>query len=207
MTTPGMRGFRVTTARRDPGQHHRPTVRLVAFLAVLAILTIAVVCRREPPPEVLPPTPRPTQPPRATPSWTPTATATATRSPTPTPTLQPWTPTPTETPRPFPTFPPRPTPAPTPRPSECAVIRWSAGQNVNAVLVQIDVTNRCRYDLGQLDIFFRITGWRDGGVVQSVLGHPLTTVRRGHTEFVAVNLPGSLDWYDDVTLEVLDGAP
>ena len=23
----------------------------------------------------------------------------------------------------------------------------------------------------------------------------------------AVNLPGSLDWYDDVTLEVLDGAP
>ena len=75
------------------------------------------------------------------------------------------------------------------------------------MLVQIDVTNRCRYDLGQLDIFFRVTGWRNGGVVQSVLAHPLTTVRRGHTEFVAVDLPGSLDWYDDVTLEVLDGAP
>lgn len=86
-------------------------------------------------------------------------------------------------------------------------MRWSAGQNVNAVLVQIDVTNRCGYDLEQLDLFFRITGWRDGGVVQSVLAHPLTTVRRSHTEFVAVNLPGSLDWYDEVTLEVLDGAP
>jgi hypothetical protein len=86
-------------------------------------------------------------------------------------------------------------------------VRWSAAQNFNAVLVQIDIVNRCRYDLEPLDLFFRATGWRDGGVVQSVLAHPMQTILTGRTEFVAVNLPGSLDWYDEVTLDVLDGPP
>ena len=120
---------------------------------------------------------------------------------------------PTATPSPWPTVAmpatvtPRPDPSPTPRTSECVTFRWSAGQVFRPsalVMVEINAVNRCNRDLGSLDLWFEITGWRQGAFVQSVRGHPFDRVRKGGSEIIAVGLPGSIDWYDEITVEIVD---
>ena len=102
-----------------------------------------------------------------------------------TPTATPW---PTLAPDATPT--PRPQPSPTPRAAECVSFRWTSSQVFAPsaqVLVEIDADNRCNRDLGPLDLWFEISGWRDGGLVQSVRGHPFERVRRGGSAIVAID--------------------
>ena len=117
-------------------------------------------------------------------------------------------PAPTGTPTPLPTWAPpqRPTPTPTPAIQSCVQARWSARQGVvrlGEILVDIDAENRCGRNLGPLDVWFRITGWRHGNLVQTVTGHPFDPIEDGHTGSLTIGLPGSLDWYDRITVEVL----
>ncbi len=215
MDEPPLRGFRMTSARR---RRERPWLWTVAALLALVVVTAVVVrLRREPPPPVrvarasavLPATPAPTAAP----------------SPTPTPELfeletevffePPTAPTPTETawiPDPPVTATPRPARA-MPRPerlADCLVVTWTSGQaslRPAHVLIDIAATNRCSRDLAATDVWFRVTGWRQGQIVQTATGALFQTVHRSHTGHVGIGLPGSLDWYDRITLEVLESAP
>lgn len=115
----------------------------------------------------------------------------------PTATAPPW---PIATPEPRPEPPPRSTPAP----ASCVEATWSAQQGLGRlgeVLVEIELVNRCGRDLGQLEVWFRVSGYRDGSVVQSVCAHPFETVYPGRWARVTVGLPGSLDWYDRLEVE------
>ncbi len=120
---------------------------------------------------------------------------------------------PTATPSPWPTIAsaasatPRPQPSPTPRTSECVTYRWSSQQVFRPsalVLVEITAVNGCNRDLGPLEVWFEITGWRQGNWVQSVRGHPFERIRRGGSEIIAIGLPGSIDWYDEITVEIVE---
>ncbi len=104
------------------------------------------------------------------------------------------------------TYPTR-APKPTPSISQCAEFSWSTIQVFSPsaqVKVDIRVRNRCPYDLGPDNLWFDITGWRDGGRVQSVRGHPFETIRRDRTGDLSIGLPGSLDWYDEIEVVVVD---
>jgi hypothetical protein len=72
------------------------------------------------------------------------------------------------------------------------------------VKIDIRVDNRCPYDLGPGNLLFEITGWRDGGRVQSVRGVPFETIRRGRSGELSIGLPGSEDWYDEIEVVVFD---
>jgi hypothetical protein len=96
---------------------------------------------------------------------------------------------------------------PTPLPSQCVTHRWSATQVFSPsaqVLVEIQAVNRCKRDFGPLELWFEITGWRQGDRIQSVRGHPFDRIRAGRSGSVAIGLPGSLDWYDEITVEIVD---
>lgn len=193
-------GFRLSTARR-PGSGPSPVI--IAILAIGLLTVLLVVLRRrepEPPPEPVPAT--------VTPLPTATATATATvlseqssgwvtvstSEPTPTP----WRPPPPPTRRPT---------QPPPRLSECVAFTWSSIQVFRPsaqVVVEIRADNRCDRDLGPLDLWFQITGYRDGAMIQTVRGHPFEGVRRGRGVITTIGLPGSQDWYDEIVVEVLD---
>jgi hypothetical protein len=114
------------------------------------------------------------------------------------------------TPTPWPTAPPPSTrrpPTPTPRVAECVDYQWSAVQVFRPsaqVKVEISAVNGCNRDIGPLDLFFEITGWREGAHVQSVRGHPFDAIRRRHSEVIVVGLPGSIDWYDRISVEIVD---
>jgi hypothetical protein len=85
--------------------------------------------------------------------------------------------------------------------------RWTSVQIFRPsaqVLIEINASNRCTHDLGPLELWFEITGWRDGGLVQTVRGHPFEAIRRRHSGIIAIGLPGSIDWYDQITVEILD---
>ncbi len=135
-------------------------------------------------------------------------------SPTPTPT---WfeaessplvvTPPPSPSPTPLPTWTPRPTPhqAAAPNIADCVETTWTARQGeapFNQVLIDIDATNRCGKTLHPLDIWFTISGWRHGGLVRSVKGHPFDPIGDDETGSVTIALPGSIDWYDRITVDV-----
>jgi len=113
------------------------------------------------------------------------------------------------TPTPWPTAPPPPTrrpPTPTPRIAECVDYRWSAVQVFSPsaqVKVEISAVNSCNRDIGPLDLFFEITGWREGAHVQTVRGHPFDAIRRRHSGIIVVGLPGSIDWYDRISVEIV----
>jgi len=120
---------------------------------------------------------------------------------------------PTATPSPWPTIAaaatatPRPQPSPTPRTSDCVTSRWSSRQVFRPsaqVLVEIEAVNRCNRDLGPLELWFEITGWRQGSRVQSARGHPFDRIRPGSSGIIAIGLPGSIDWYDEITVEITD---
>ncbi len=70
--------------------------------------------------------------------------------------------------------------------------------------MEIEAVNRCPRDLGPLDLWFEITGWRQGARVQSVRGHPFDQISKGRSGIIAIGLPGSIDWYDEITVEIVD---
>lgn len=184
---------------------------MLPFAIVLVVLTIVLIITFavRTPPEAPPPAP----------TSTPTATAPPTQTVTPSPTpglvressgwvdatvIQPPSPTPT-----MPALVAHPTrpPRPTPRISQCAEYRWTSLQVFSPsaqVKIDIRVNNRCPYDLGPNNLVFDITGWRDGGRVQSVRGMPFETIRRGRSGDLSIGLPGSLDWYDEIEVVVQD---
>ena len=198
-----LRGFRISSART--GRGGPSLVVLAAAAVVLLAIILALVSQEDEVPVVTPrPTPLPTDTPTAHP--TPalverTSEWVAVSVPESTPT--PW-------PTAWPTSPPPPTrrpPSPTPRVSECVTYRWTSVQIFRPsahVLIEINAANRCNRDLGPLDLWFQITGWRDGGLVQTVRGHPFDSIRRRQSGDIAIGLPGSLDWYDRITVEIVD---
>ncbi len=98
-------------------------------------------------------------------------------------------------------------PTPTPLLSECVLYRWTARQVFlpsAQVMIEIDITNRCNRDLDQMDLWFDITGWRNGQWIQNVRGHPFEKIGRGRGGTVTIGLPGSIDWYDEIVVEIVD---
>ncbi|MFV2072892.1 MAG: hypothetical protein ACC742_09615, partial [Thermoanaerobaculales bacterium] len=196
-----LRGFRVSSARRGGG--NRPSLLFVAVAAIFLLTAFLVLLPRQ---EEAPPPPLPQAPtttPSQSPSPTPTALSIEQRSG--------WVVTsyPAPTPTPWPTAPPavRPSPRPTPLISECVTYSWTSIQVFRPsvhVKVDINVVNRCSRDLSSLDLWFEITGWREGDLIQSVRGHPFEGVRRGFSTDLAIGLPGSIDWYDEITVEIID---
>ncbi|MCU0302582.1 MAG: hypothetical protein MUC56_00770 [Thermoanaerobaculales bacterium] len=202
-----LRGFRLSSARRrpPPGSGALPLAVTLVVLAMVLVVVLAV--RDEAPVPIAEPTP------------SPTAAAAISSSPTPSPTPGPareqssWVNAAVVLPpAPSPTFPvvaPAPTRAPRPTPSvaECAAISWSALQVFTPsaqVKVDIRVANRCPFDLDAGNLLVEITGWRDGGRVQSVRGAPFETIRRGRGGELSIGLPGSIDWYDRIDVVVMD---
>jgi hypothetical protein len=114
------------------------------------------------------------------------------------------------TPTPWPTAPLPPTrrpPTPTPRIGQCVDYRWSAVQVFTPsaqVKIDISAVNNCNRDIGPLDLFFEITGWREGGRVQTVRGHPFEAIRRRSSGIIVIGLPGSIDWYDRISVEIVE---
>jgi hypothetical protein len=194
-----LRGFRVSSARR--GRSGPPPVILAAAAVLMITVTLVVLHRQEEEPvETSTPVPLPTDTPTAAPSPPPPVIERASE----------WVAvsipesTPTPGPNPWPTSPPPPTrrpPSPTPRVSECVTYRWTSVQVFRPsahVMIEINAANRCNRDLGPLDLWFQITGWRDGGLVQTVRGHPFDAIRRRHSGIIAIGLPGSIDWYEEM---------
>jgi len=72
------------------------------------------------------------------------------------------------------------------------------------VLTEIRAQNNCNRDINPLELMFEISGWRDGGLVQSVRASPFDRIRRRHSEIIAIGLPGSLDWYDEISVEIIE---
>jgi len=199
--------IRLSSARRS-GPKENPVLPFAVVLVVLTIVLVVVFTVRDEEPEIR-------IPPPATPTATPPATPTPSATPTPgiVKHASDWIdatvvlpPTPTPVPVPVERSPNR-APRPTPSISQCAAFGWSSLQAFSPsaqVKIDITVTNRCPYELGPDNLWFDITGWRDGGRVQSVRGHPFDTIRRGRTGDLSIGLPGSLDWYDEITVVVLD---
>jgi hypothetical protein len=203
-------GFRTSSASR----RRRGLTLLGGAALAIALLAVGLALRQRalaPPAEQHPP-----PPPDAAPAVPATPAATATATPT---TLveesSGWVElvVPTAAPSPWPTLAPaatstpRPAPSPTPRAADCVSFRWSTQQVFRPaahVLVEIDADNRCSRDLEPFDLWFEISGWRQGGLVQSVRGHPFERIRRGASGIVAIGLPGSIDWYDEVRVEIVD---
>lgn len=157
----------------------------------------------------------------------PTAAATATAAPKPTATPAP-TATPTATPQtlsvvlplapapePTPTWAPRPTatprtPTPTPLPSQCLDLEWWIGEGaapLGSTLVEVEVTNRCGRDLDGMQVWFEVTGYRGGGIYQSVRGHLFEELRAGRQGSTGLVLPCSTDWCDEIAVRVVDPLP
>jgi hypothetical protein len=173
---------------------------------IVVMLVLLVVFDRAPEPEVAeaPPTPTSPPPPMAAPTVAPTATPFVELS-------SEWVEasTPADTPTPWPTIPDpvRREPTPTPRVSECASFSWSTVQAFipsAQVLTEIRVRNGCNRDLAPTDLHFEISGWRGGGLIRSVHAMPFDRIRRRHSDIISVGLPGSLDWYDEITVEIID---
>jgi hypothetical protein len=199
------KGFRYSSARRrGPG----PSLAVLAAAAVVVLLVLLAVFHRAPEPQIeaLSPTPTATtpSPPTPTPTVIPTATAIVEFA-------SDWVDVsrPADTPTPWPTIPPpvRRQPTPTPRVSECVSFRWSTVQAFipsAQVLTEIRVDNNCHRDLVPTELVFEISGWRNGGLVRSVQAMPFDRIRRRHSDIITVGLPGSLDWYDEITVEIVE---
>jgi hypothetical protein len=75
------------------------------------------------------------------------------------------------------------------------------------VLIDVAVSNGCGRDLAASEVWFRATGWRQGDLIQTASGHLFSTLYDGSIGYTGIGLPGAQDWYDRITLEVLEGAP
>jgi hypothetical protein len=198
-------GYRTSSARR---RRDGLSVLTAAVVIVVVIFATLAILDRDPE-SPLQPQPTTLSPvPTIVPTRTATATVLVERS-------SEWVVAlaPTTTPSPWPTIAaaatatPRPQPSPTPRTSECVTFRWSSRQVFRPsaqVLVEIEAVNGCKNDLGPLELWFEITGWRQGSRVQSVRGHPFDRIRPRSSGIIAIGLPGSIDWYDEITVEVVD---
>ena len=185
-----MRGYRYSSARRP---RRRPSVVAGLGLALAARVAEAPV-----------ESPEPVEEPTATPTPTPETVLTSGWSQVALPTPTPWLPA---EPSPSPT--PSPTPTRRAGVTSCVDVTWSASEmhsRFGQVLVEIEIVNNCRRDLQTTDLWFLISGLRDGGLVQQVRAHPLETIYAGHVGRVTVGLPGSLSWYDRVEVELREGA-
>lgn len=115
----------------------------------------------------------------------------------------------TSTPTPLPTAEPaRPRlPTPTPTVPQCVAVRWSAAQSsvtLGQVLISAELTNHCGRELQPLQVWVSAAGYRQGALVQAAYGHPFDVLTPGHSEEVTIGLPGSLDWYDHLSVEIGD---
>jgi len=88
---------------------------------------------------------------------------------------------------------------------QCVDAEWHAVQSyapLNRVRVNIQTTNNCGRELGPSDVWFEVSGWRQGALVQTVNGHIMEELWPGFSEEVIIGLPGSLDWYDEIRVVV-----
>ncbi len=198
----GPRGFRFSSARRN---RRGPSPAVIAAVAAVSLVVVIAVLYRPTQPEIVETVPTPTQPP------TPAPSPTATTPPTPLELASEWVvaSSPELTPTPWPTSPPpaRREPTPTPKVSQCVSYRWTTIQVFRPsaqVLTEIKAQNNCNRDIQPTDLTFEISGWRDGGLVQSVRGMPFDRIRRRHSGIISIGLPGSLDWYDEITVVIID---
>ena len=196
-------GFYLSSGRRQRGSRSgcliaSGVVLIVALVAVFELLGN----REDQTPEAIPPSATPT----------PTASATPTSSPTPaeffsefvkvapTNTPTPWVPA-AQAPRK-----PR-KPSPTPSASQCIRARWNARQSLAArgnVHVEINATNRCRRVIQPTEVWFRVTGYKQGQLIQTAHGSPFDEIWPNRSVDFGIGLPGSLDWYDEIVVEVND---
>jgi hypothetical protein len=85
--------------------------------------------------------------------------------------------------------------------------RWGAGQSAAAwgnVLIEIEVINRCGRPIEPSELWFLVAGYRDGALVQTAQGHPFRRIFPGRSEDFSIGLPGSIDWYHEITVELRD---
>jgi hypothetical protein len=197
------KGYRHSSARR---RGRGPSPIVVAVVAIVALVVLLAIVFREPPAEIVVVPPTPTPPPPVTAPPAPTATATSIVE-----LASEWVTVSTleDTPTPWPTSPPpvRLEPTPTPQVSECVTYRWTTAQVFRPsaqVLTEISATNNCNRDISPLDLMFEISGWRNRGLVQSVRARPFDRIRRRHSGIISVGLPGSIDWYDQITVEIIE---
>jgi hypothetical protein len=197
-------GFYLSSGRRRRPARSGCLV-VSGVLVIIVLIAVFEITRREQPPPVAP---SPTPLPAATSTPTPTRTLTPTfeqlsaeavvEAPTLTPT--PW--------RPPPVAPPARRPStPTPSAAACISASWDAQQSLAAwgnVLVNITATNRCRRVLQPTDVWFQVTGYRNGDMIQTARGSPFREIYPGRTTQFGIGLPGSIDWYDEITVEVFD---
>ena len=174
-----------------------------AVVAIIVVVAVLELTRREGEPPSAP-TQAVASSPTQTPSPTPTRLAehasdwVTAMAPTTTPT--PWIPAAPAPPR-------RREPTPTPSAADCITASYDAHQSLAAwgnVLIDIHATNRCRRVLQPTDVLFRVSGFRDGALVQTAQGSPFQEIYPGRSTDFGIALPGSLDWYDRITVEVLD---
>ncbi len=195
-------GFYLSSGRRD--RRSRSGCLIVSgVLAIVALIAVFEIMRGDEP--AVPPTPTPT-PLAPTAAVTPSATATPVEFSTdvvvlaPTITPTPWIPAAAQPPQ-------RRQPSATPSASECIRASWDAHQSLAAwgnVLVNINATNTCRRVLQPTDVWFRVTGYRDGDLIQTAQGSPFEEIYPGRSTQFGIGLPGSIDWYDEISVEVND---
>ena len=197
------RGFRVSSASKAK---RRPPVVLLAILGVAVLAAVLAFVRKSDSPAVVnTPRQRAARPqPGAAPAAVPTVLVEQ-ASEWVTSAGQTTTPPPAEW-RPI-DQPTRPPATPTPGMSQCVHFKWTESQvmSPNAhVLVDIQAANQCGRTLGALDLWFEVTGWRDGAIVQTVRGHPFDALRQRRSANIGIGLPGSADWYDRITVKIVE---
>ena len=195
-------GFYLSSGRREQ-RSRSGCVIFGGVLFIVALIALFEILSGDETPVVPTPTPTPLAP---TATATPSATATPAEYSTdvvvlaPTVTPTPWIPAAAPPPQ-------RRQPSPTPSASECISASWDAHQSLAAwgnVLVNINATNRCRRVLQPTDVWFRVTGYRDGDLIQTAQGSPFEDIYPGRSTQFGIGLPGSIDWYDEIVVEVND---
>jgi hypothetical protein len=178
---------------------------VIASAAIVVLVAVLAVFRGTPEPETVVPTPTPTAAPQ------PTATPVPTSTPATLELASEWVSVtqPQDTPTPLPTIPvpERRQPTPTPRVSECVDYRWTTVQvfrPIVQVATEITAYNNCNRDLEPSALLFEVSGWRDGGLVQSVRAMPFDRIRRRHSGIITIGLPGSRDWYHEIKVEIIN---
>lgn len=174
-----------------------------AVCAVIALVAVFELTRgdREPPLAPAPTVaPSPTQAPSATPTRLAEYASGWVTAIAPTVTPTPWVPA-------APAPPQRREVSPTPSAADCISATYEAEQSLASwgnVMITIRATNRCRRVLQPTDVLFRVSGFREGALVQTAQGSPFEEIWPGRSTDFGVGLPGSIDWYDRITVEVID---
>jgi hypothetical protein len=174
-----------------------------AVLAIIAVVAVLELTRREvePPPAPAPTVvPSPTQAPSATPTRLAEYASGWVTAVAPTVTPTPWVPAAAAPPR-------RREPSPTPSAADCISATYEAEQSLASwgnVMITIRATNRCRRVLQPTDVLFRVSGFREGALVQTAQGSPFEEISPGRSTDFGIGLPGSIDWYDRIVVEVID---